>query len=131
MLGSVIPQPSPLYTLQIPWGSPQPIHSALPFFGVAHNQNSCTGSASSSQVWQDNFAFQPHTHIMRTLIDTNIVFVHCREEGCIGLYIPDDQEISQGKSRGRRDVQPNISRLEAVYGHSLIINPYQGKYISA
>ena len=28
----------------------------------------------------------------------------------------------------RRDVQPNISRLEAVYGHSLIINPYQGMY---
>ena len=26
------------------------------------------------------------------------------------------------------DVQPNISRLEAVYGHSLIINPYQGMY---
>ena len=29
-----------------------------------------------------------------------IVYVHCREEGCIGLYIPDDQEIS----RGPRDV---------------------------
>ena len=28
------------------------------------------------------------------------VSVHCREEGCIGLYIPDDQEIS----RGPRDV---------------------------
>ena len=30
----------------------------------------------------------------------NIVYEHCREEGCIGLYIPDDQEIS----RGPRDV---------------------------
>ena len=29
-----------------------------------------------------------------------IVYVHCREEGCIGLYILDDQEIS----RGPRDV---------------------------
>ena len=28
----------------------------------------------------------------------------------------------------RRDVQPNTSWLEAVYGHSLIINPYQGMY---
>ena len=26
------------------------------------------------------------------------------------------------------DVQPNASRLEAVYGRSLIINPYQGMY---
>ena len=68
-----------------------------------------------------------------------IVSVHCREEGCIGLYIPDDQEISRGprdvpraKPEGNLevggDVQPNISRLEAVYGHSLIINPYQGMY---
>ena len=30
----------------------------------------------------------------------DIVYIHCREEGCIGLYIPDDQEIS----RGPRDV---------------------------
>ena len=28
------------------------------------------------------------------------VSVHCREEGCIGLYIPDDQEISRGPTRG-------------------------------
>ena len=28
----------------------------------------------------------------------------------------------------RRDVQPDISRLEAVYGHSLIINPSLGMY---
>ena len=26
------------------------------------------------------------------------------------------------------DLQPNTSQLEAVYGHSLIINPYQGMY---
>ena len=25
-------------------------------------------------------------------------FVHCREEGCIGLSIPDHQEISRGQS---------------------------------
>ena len=29
---------------------------------------------------------------------------------------------------GLENVQPNTSRLEAVYGHSLIINPYQGMY---
>ena len=71
----------------------------------------------------------------------HIVSVHCREEGCIGLYIPDDREISQGPRDVPRDisraegnlevggdVQPNTSRLEAVYGHSLIINPYQGMY---
>ena len=29
-----------------------------------------------------------------------IVSVHCREDGCIRLYIPEDQEIS----RGPRDV---------------------------
>ena len=28
----------------------------------------------------------------------------------------------------RRDVQPNASQLEAVYGHSLIINPSLGMY---
>ena len=31
--------------------------------------------------------------------------------------IPDDQEVGG-------DVQPSTCRLEAVYGHSLIINPY-------
>ena len=31
-----------------------------------------------------------------TLTIICIVYVHCREEGCIGLYIPDDQKISQG-----------------------------------
>ena len=71
--------------------------------------------------------------------------VHCLESGWIGLYIPDDQEISggprdvprtkpeghlegQGKSWGRRGVQPNTSRFEAVYGHSLIINSSLGMY---
>ena len=38
----------------------------------------------------------------------SIVYVHCREEGRIGLYIPDDQEIS----RGPRDVPRAISRAE-------------------
>ena len=62
--------------------------------------------------------------------------------GCT-MYIPDDQDISRETSQGRSlwdisraegnlevggDVQPNISRLEAVYGHYLIINPYQGIY---
>ena len=47
-----------------------------------------------------------------------IVSVHCLEEGCIGLYIP---EVGG-------DVQPNTSRLETVYGHSLIIDLYQGMY---
>ena len=67
----------------------------------------------------------------------SIVYVHCREDGCIGLYIPDDQEISRGprdvpRAEGNLevggDVQPNSSRFEAVYGHSLIINPSLGMY---
>ena len=37
----------------------------------------------------------------------NMYSVHCWEEG----------------------VQPNTSRLEAVYGHSLVINPYPGMYL--
>ena len=54
------------------------------------------------------------------------------------MYIPDDQEISRGPretsqgqreiSRSEGDVQPNSSRFEAVYGHSLIINPSLGMY---
>ena len=69
-----------------------------------------------------------------------IVSVHCPGEGCIGLYIPNEQEISRGRSprdisraegnlKVGGDVQPNTSRLEAVYVHSLIINPYQGMYL--
>ena len=34
--------------------------------------------------------------------------IRCREEGCIGLNIPDDQEISHGP----RDALRNISRAE-------------------
>ena len=52
---------------------------------------------------------------------------------------PEAREMSRGRSpRGISraegnlevggDVQPNTSRLEAVYGHSLIINPYLGMY---
>ena len=74
--------------------------------------------------------------------------IHCLESGCIGLYIPSDLEISLGPQDVPRasgnlsvvgDVQPNTSllsavyvynasRLEAVYGHSLIINPSLGMY---
>ena len=64
------------------------------------------------------------------------VYVHCREEGCIGLYIPDDQEISRGprdisRAEGNLEVgggvQPNSSRFEAVYGYILssLIPPFQ------
>jgi len=42
------------------------------------------------------------------LKNIDIVSLHCREEGCIRLYIPDDQEMSRGRSP--RD----ISRAEAV-----------------
>ena len=62
--------------------------------------------------------------------------------GCTSLTterFPEAREMSRGRSprdisraEGNLevggDVQPNISRLEAVYGHSLIINPYQGMY---
>ena len=43
--------------------------------------------------------------------------VHCREEECVGLYIPDDQEIS----RGLRDIprEKPEGHLEAVYVHYL------------
>ena len=53
------------------------------------------------------------------------------------MYIPDDQEISQGprdisRAEGnlevRGDVQLNSSRFKAVYGHSLIINSSLGMY---
>ena len=55
----------------------------------------------------------------------------------IGFFIPVDQKISRGPreiSRGegnlevRGDEKPNTSRLEALYGHSLIINPSLGMY---
>ena len=65
----------------------------------------------------------------------HIVSVHCREEGCIGLYIPDDREISQGPRDVPRDisraegnlevggdVQPNTFWVKPVYGHSLIFS---------
>ena len=41
---------------------------------------------------------------------------------------PRDISRAEGNLEVGGDVQPNISRLEAVYGHSLIINPYQGMY---
>ena len=72
--------------------------------------------------------------------------VHCLDSGSIGLHIPSDLEISIGPQDVPRasgnllvvgDVQPNTSplsavyvyntsRLEAVYGHSLIVNPSVG-----
>ena len=54
-----------------------------------------------------------------------IVYIHCREEGCIT-----DTDISraEGNLKVGGDVQPNTSRFEAVYGHSLIINPSLGMY---
>ena len=71
----------------------------------------------------------------------NTVSVHCREEGCIGKYIPrgprdfprawilhpEAREISRGRSpreisRAEGGVFPNASRLEAVYVHSLSIS---------
>ena len=41
---------------------------------------------------------------------------------------PRDISRAEGNLEVGGDVQPNTSRLEAVYGHSLIINPYQGMY---
>ena len=45
-----------------------------------------------------------------------------REEGCIGLYIPNGQEISRGRSptdfsRASGGVFPNTSLLSVVYGY--------------
>ena len=65
------------------------------------------------------------------LLDQHFVFVHCREERTFGLFISDNQDISWGS--GKLDVggdeHPNTSWLEAVYNHSLIINPSQGIYV--
>ena len=94
---------APWYIGPIPWGSPQPIqcyalqfprvaqlvlyqfpgvahnlYCTLAFFGVAHNQNPCTRSASSSQEWQCDFAFWPHTHkgqLAKRLIHTYLCLV--------------------------------------------------------
>ena len=41
--------------------------------------------------------------------------LHCREEGCIGLYIPDNQEMSQGKAQGTSRGLMEIFRSEGMY----------------
>ena len=41
---------------------------------------------------------------------------------------PRDISRAEGNLEVGGDVQPNTSRLEAVYVHSLIINPYRGVY---
>ena len=38
------------------------------------------------------------------------------------------ERCPEGRGKSWGDVQPNTSRLQAVYGHSLIINPYLGRY---
>ena len=60
-----------------------------------------------------------HIFILTHIPIHHIVSVHCREEGCIGKYIPrGPREIS----RAEGGVFPNASRLEAVYVHSLSIS---------
>ena len=54
----------------------------------------------------------------------DIVSVHCREEGCIRLYIPKTKRYPEA----RREVQTNTSQLEPVYGHYLVTNPSLGMY---
>ena len=78
-------------------------------------------------LWQIKHVFQKLLSYLALKI-SYIVYVHCREEGCIGLYISDDQDISrgprdvprakpeghlegQGTSRGPRE----ISRSEGMY----------------
>ena len=65
---------------------------------------------------------------------SQIAFVHCGESGCIGLYILEVREVSRKEiSRVKKNLEvagdgkPNTSQLEAVFGHSLIINPSQAK----
>ena len=41
---------------------------------------------------------------------------------------PSDISNAEGNLNVIGDVQPNISRLDAVYGHSLVINPSLGIY---
>ena len=63
-----------------------------------------------------------------TLFKFNIVYVHCREEGCIGLYIPDDLKISLSpRDVPRASPSGHLSGLRKSLGrqgctsHSLII----------
>ena len=54
----------------------------------------------------------------------DIVSVHCREEGCIGLYIPDDRE----NSRGPRDISRAEGNLEVGEDVLPILSSLAGKY---
>ena len=86
-------------------------------------------------TFQDSFRiFCPHSlenlNKRTCFFFTDIVYVHCREEGCIGKYIPrrprdfpragilhpEAREIARGRSLRA------ISRAEAVYVHSLSIS---------
>ena len=62
--------------------------------------------------------------LIAIIITISIVFIHCGEEGCIGLYI----SRAEGNLEVGGDVQPNSSRFEALYGQSLIINPSLDMY---
>ena len=59
----------------------------------------------------------------RTFIVTNIEYVYCQEEGRSSATTETDLPRPQRNLVIGGDVQPNTSRLEAVYGNSLIINP--------
>ena len=62
-------------------------------------------------------------------------YIHCREEGCIVLYIPEDQEMTQGPRpkpeghlKGQGEWRPNASRLEVVTVILSWLMTYQGNY---
>ena len=54
--------------------------------------------------------------------------IHIDPSSILYTYTAERRDVLYPYTAERRDVQPNTSRLEAVYGHSLIINPYQGMY---
>ena len=61
------------------------------------------------------YTYSVHIHLISTSLLSSVYVVHCREEGCIALYNPDNQEIS----RGPKDFQS--AKPEGNLGGHLII----------
>ena len=67
----------------------------------------------------NNMFFSELLYFLRYTSQLNL---HCREEGCIGLYIPDNQEMSRGQSPS------DISRADGNFQvgrdvHCTLYNP--------
>ena len=78
--------------------------------------------------WNIEFSLTLDSILKIDSVLTSIVYVHCREEGCIGLYIPDNQEISRGprnvlwaKPEGHLESRGKSRGRRGCTTHSLII----------